>query len=284
MKTLEEYIKKQIYKLPDYRGYCTFEEYCDINNLDENNLTQFQIDYYYSNIYSKFHERSLEGHIFVINESLKSHTKERLVKRLNSILEDDYKVYQDSDLNNPGIVVIEANIINDLVSSFSIDSLKLSKNNLTNKVYDIMDFFRYHISYISFENNKYYIYLEPAFTKDCTDEVKKNGNIVFHITHKDNLKDILKKGLRPKVGRTPLEGGYRYFPDRLFVINNSKDIEQDLDKVIIDKQLKDYVILKINLKNHNIGFFVDDASDNKNFMYTLNAIPPQLIEIFEEIQ
>ena len=57
MKTFNEFIKQQTYTLPDYLGYCTFEEYCDRNNFNESDITDFQIDYYYSNIYSKFNER-----------------------------------------------------------------------------------------------------------------------------------------------------------------------------------------------------------------------------------
>lgn len=283
MRTLNEFIKQQMYILPDYRGYCTFEEYCDKNSFNENDITDFQIDYYYSNIYSKFNERSIEGHIFLINESLKSHTKEKLIKRLQDLLKNNnYSVYEVNEENDPGIVIIATNYKNDLVSEESLKSLQLLNNDLSKNVYDIIDFFRYHISYISREGKTYFIYLEPAFTKDCTKKVKENGNVVFHITHKNNVNSILKKGLRPKVGRTPLDGGYRYFPNRLFVINNSENIEKDLDKIIADKELSDYVILKIDLKDHNIGFYVDEASENENFMYTLHAIPPKLIEIYKK--
>lgn len=98
-----------------------------------------------------------------------------------------------------------------------------------------------------------------------------------------NISDILKSGLRPKVGKTPYEDpnkGYRYFPERLFVVNNSKSIKSDLNKIIRDKGLnnEEYVILKIDIGNYNISFFIDDASDNENCLYTLEAIPPSLIK------
>ena len=95
-------------------------------------------------------------------------------------------------------------------------------------------------------------------------------------------------GSSPRVGKSPYEDpekGYRYFPDRLFVVNNSKNIKRDLNNILRDKGYNEgeYVILKINLKHHNISFFIDDASDNENDLYTLEYIPPTLITQYYNI-
>lgn len=290
MNNLTDYLK-QNYKLPLYTGYNTLEEFCDINNIDIDNINEFQIKYYCKNLYSKFRHRSYEGYLLYIEESLKSHTKENIIKGLNKILPEDYKVFELNKSNNePGIIKIIAPIINDLVAKFSLRTCTLKSSKLSDDVYDLIDFYVYNITYVELDtiNKKYIIYLEPTYTKNVTDEVKKNGNIVYHITHKNNLEKILRSGLRPRVGKTPYEDpekGYRYFPDRLFVVNNSKNIKKDLTNILRDKGYKEgeYVILKINLKHHNISFFIDDASDNKNDLYTLEYIPPILITQYYNI-
>lgn len=287
MRNISDILSKKSYKLPDYCRYNSLEEFCDINCIDINNITETQLNYYYDNLYSKFHERSYEGHIFAIEESLKSYSIEHLVKKLNKILPNEYDIDVESKNSNdkPGIITITTPLNNELVSRFSLHTCTLKGSKLSDEVYDVIDFMLYNVTYVTLDQKKlkYIIYLEPVYTKNATSLVKKNGNIVYHITHKRNLKYILKSGLRPKVGKTPYEDpnkGYRYFPERLFVVNNSKSIKSDLNKIIRDKGLnnEEYVILKIDIGNYNISFFIDDASDNENCLYTLEAIPPSLIK------
>ena len=91
----------------------------------------------------------------------------------------------------------------------------------------------------------------------------------------------MRKGLRPKVGKLPSEHGYRYFPERLFLIYNNPNIINDIKSVILDKgyNSREYRILKIDLKNHNLNFWRDDASAGEHNVYTMDSIPPKLIEI-----
>lgn len=289
MKNLKDILLSKHYKLPKYCGYNTLEEFCDINNIDINYITENQLNYYHDNIYSKFYERSYNGYIFAIEESLKSHSSKTLAKKLIKILPQEYKVGIGEE-DNPNIISITTPLDNDLVAKFSLHTCTLKRSKLSDDVYDIIDFMLYNVTYVELNHktHKYIIYLEPVYSKNVTDLVKKNGNIVYHITHKNNLKYILKSGLRPKVGKTPYEDtekGYRYFPERLFVVNNSKTIKNDLRKIIRDKNLKEgeYVILKINIKQHNISFFIDNASNNENCLYTLEAIPPTLITQYYDV-
>ena len=105
-----------------------------------------------------------------------------------------------------------------------------------------------------------------------------------------NVPDILRKGLRPKTGKRKYQGGYRYFPERVYLIGNNPNIVENIDSVIIDKQFEkrgiQYSILKIDLGKHNVSLWYDDASVGKYNVYTLEAIPPSLIRIttLDEIQ
>ena len=222
------------------------EEFCDINNIDIDNIDESQIKYYCENIYSKFRHRSYEGYLSYIEESLKSHTKENVIKGLNKILPDEYNVIELNKSNNePGIIKIITPILNDLANRFSLRTCILKSSKLSDEVYDLIDFYVYNITYVELDdiNKKYIIYLEPTYTKNVTNEVKKNGNIVYHITHKNNLKYILKSGLRPKVGKTPYEDtekGYILIKDGTFNIkskNYSKFCTNSCAKSYAGKQI-----------------------------------------------
>lgn len=73
------------------------------------------------------------------------------------------------------------------------------------------------------------------------------------------------------------------------MIGNNPNIKADIKNVIKDKKNEergiDYVILQIDLEDHNIGLWYDDASNNKFNVYTLELIPPKLIKevSFDEI-
>ena len=98
-----------------------------------------------------------------------------------------------------------------------------------------------------------------------------------------NVPDILRKGLRPKTGKRKYQGGYRYFPERLYLIGHNPDIIANINSVINDKEFEkrgiQYTILKIDLGEHNVSLWYDDASVGKYNVYTLEAIPPSLISI-----
>ena len=103
------------------------------------------------------------------------------------------------------------------------------------------------------------------------------------IDQKHNLKKIFKRGLTPKVGKTRIQGGYRYFPEKVFLLADSEYAKSNIEEIIQNKQLsdEDYVILKIDLKAHNIGLYKDDFYNDEEFVYTYEAIPPELLTIIE---
>ena len=292
MKKLSDLI---IRKKPKKNGFCTFEEYCDINGINDTNISERDINFYYNFRYVYVPDCVGDNYKERLYETLTSHSKESLVKRLTDLLN---KFIIDVDID--GAKNIDKGIFTFLISKdcpiFSEDdkeflsSFELSDCKLSDKIYDILEFYKYYITFIEENEKGYILAIESYFTKDARETIKENGNILYHITESRNVPDILRKGLIPKTGKRKYQGGYRYFPERVYLIGNNPNIVENIDSVIRDKEFEkngiQYTILKIDLGKHNISLWYDDASDGKYNVYTLEAIPPSLISIttLDEIQ
>ena len=298
MKSLTEYISeselntKRIYggyKLPNkYNGHRTFEEFLDLNNIYI--IDDKDISYYYKFNFNNINERSHDSYIWNINETLKSHPHIKLIDKINKTFKDKIEnIYCISNKDADALpIVIQIKSNNAFVSRFQTGSNKLAKTHSSELLYDIIEFFNYYISTIekSEEVDGYDIFLEPEYTKDISKEIKKNGGHIYHITSIDNLDIIKRTGLRPRVGKTRKlseTDGYRYFVERIFFIGDNESKEKTIENiksVIADKQftLGKYVILDIDILQHNIGLWEDGASEGKYNVYTYEAIPPYLIK------
>ena len=292
MKKLSDFV---IRKKPKKNGFCTFEEYCDINGINEDNISERDINFYYTFRYFYVPDSIGDNYEEHLYETLTSHSKESLVKRLISLLSE---FILDFDID--GAKNIDKGIFAFLISKdcpiFEEDdkeflsSFELSDCELSDKIYDILEFYKYYITFIEENEKGYILAIESYFTKDARETIKENGNILYHITESRNVPDILRKGLIPKTGKRKYQGGYRYFPERVYLIGNNPNIVENIDSVIRDKEFekngRQYTILKIDLGKHNISLWYDDASAGKYNVYTLEAIPPSLISIttLDEIQ
>lgn len=292
MKKLSDFV---IRKKPKKNGFCTFEEYCDINGINDTNISERDINFYYNFRYVYVPDCVGDNYEERLYETLTSHSKESLVKRLLSLL-NEFIIDFDID----GAKNIDKGIFTFLISKdcpiFGEDdkeflsSFELSDCKLSDKIYDILEFYKYYITFIEENEKGYILAIESYFTEDARETIKENGNILYHITESLNVPDILRKGLRPKTGKRAYQGGYRYFPERVYLIGNNPNIIENIDSVIIDKQFEkrgiQYSILKIDLGKHNVSLWYDDASVGKYNVYTLEAIPPSLISIttLDEIQ
>ena len=292
MKKLSDFA---IRKKPKKNGFCTFEEYCDINGINEDNISERDINFYYNFRYVYIPDCVGDNYEERLYETLTSHSKESLVKRLTDLL-NEFIIDVDID----GAKNIDKGIFTFLINKdcpiFGEDdkeflsSFELSDCKLSDKIYDILEFYKYYITFIEENENGYILAIESYFTEDARETIKENGNILYHITESLNVPDILRKGLIPKTGKRKYQGGYRYFPERVYLIGNNPGIVENIDSVIRDKEFekngRQYTILKIDLGKHNISLWYDDASDGKYNVYTLEAIPPSLISIttLDEIQ
>lgn len=289
MKTLSDFTPR---KKPKKNGFCTFEEYCDINGINDTNISERDINFYYTFRY--FYTPDCVGYNYEehLYETLTSHSKKSLVNKLIDLLNEfiiDVDLESAKNLDKG----IFAFLISKDCPIFAEDdkeflsSFELSDCELSDKIYDILEFYKYYITYISEYKKKneegYILEIESYFTEDARETIKENGNILYHITESRNVPDILRKGLRPKTGKRIYQGGYRYFPERLYLIGHNTNIIENIDSVIRDKEFEkrgiQYTILKIDLGEHNISLWYDDASVGKYNVYTLEAIPPSLISI-----
>ena len=189
------------YKMPHKFSFITLEEFCELNNIQESELTDDQIKFFYDN--------------YGCSKGLPA------------------SIYDASHTHNDWVV----------------------------------------------ENFKSHDY------KDASDFVKQS-KYVYHITYKDNLQNILKKGLRPKAKKTQEDSIYRYYTDRVFLIVDSPNIKKDLVNVIQDLGYNpfsdDYVILKIDISKLNITYWWDDASGGET-VYTIESIPPKFIKVIGNV-
>lgn len=127
---------------------------------------------------------------------------------------------------------------------------------------------------------------ETKYTDDLFEEIRNNGGYIYHITSKKLKETIQRTGLRPKVGKLPKDGGYRYFPERLYFVKHCKNkdkLKQTLYDIVKDKQLSEYIIIKVKLGNHNISLYKDTAYDKDDNIYTYCAISPKIITIYDNI-
>ncbi len=285
MKKLSDFTPR---KKPKKNGFCTFEEYCDINGINDTNICERDINFYYTFRYIYVPDCVGDNYEERLYETLTSHSKKSLVNRLLSLLSEfiiDFDINSAKNLDKG----IFAFLISKDCPIFAEDdkeflsSFELSDCELSDKIYDILEFYKYYITFIEENEKGYILQIESYFTEDARETIKENGNILYHITESRNVPDILRKGLIPKTGKRTYQGGYRYFPERVYLIGNNPNIVENIDSVIIDKEFEknriQYTILKIDLGKHNISLWYDDASTGKYNVYTLEAIPPSLISV-----
>ena len=184
MKKLSDFA---IRKKPKKNGFCTFEEYCDINGINEDNISERDINFYYNFRYVYVPDCVGDNYKERLYETLTSHSKESLVKRLTDLLN---KFIIDVDID--GAKNIDKGIFTFLISKdcpiFSEDdkeflsSFELSDCKLSDKIYDILEFYKYYITFIEENEKGYILAIESYFTEDARETIKENGNILYHIT------------------------------------------------------------------------------------------------------
>jgi hypothetical protein len=283
-------IERERYEMPDEYSFITLEEFCELNGLIEEELTDNQINYFYEH----YGERSRlpmcryhidNDHNDWIIENLQSHNYKIVINRLKNLLKNKITNIDTSlseKRKNARIVKIYLDKDCDIFNKDSQETFTLNDSELSNEINDILKFHNYYITLIYFYAYSNVLILEPIQTENATDVVKQY-NYVYHITHKDNIQSILKKGLRPKVKKSNEDDRYRYYTDRIFLILNTDDVKKDVKRVINDLNLlRDYAILKIDISKLNITYWWDDASKG-NTVYTVESIHPKFIEVIDNI-
>lgn len=262
----------------------TLEEFCDKNNINIDNITEYQLNVFYYRKREDLHcANAKQVYLDNIVETLTSYSGKKLADRLQNIIGDHGKV-EFNDTNTPHTIII---FLKDdyLLNINSFIDFTLSDTKVSELLLFELSRFNYHISEISKTGTDDFIVIEPRYSEDVTQILRSKTNIFYHVTKKSNVSKIFKRGLTPKVGKTRRNGGYRYFPEKVFLIAESENIRQDINEIISDKYYNDFAIIKIDLAGHNVGLYKDDYYNNDNIVYTFEAMPPQILSVvkFEDI-
>ena len=287
MKSFDEYCKSLVlskYKLPIQEAR-TFEEFLDLNNLTETTVSDEAIKFFYDyNINERF-DRCVDEYSGNLLEMLSVQSNDKIKEMLLSNIKSIYTITPESDSKFGALKLTLVNGQQSLCSfgeSEKDNSLKDTPE--ANKFKEILDFCGYYITLIDVNMGQYTIYIEPKMTEDDFDEIRKLGGCVWHVTSRSLKMTIKRTGLRPKAGKVRDEGGYRYFPERIYFLKNSKDIKSEIKEIAKAKSLSRYIIVKVDLKEHKFPLYKDTAYDTDGKVYTYTAIPPSMITIYDDVE
>lgn len=293
MKNIKDYLNKDYYisyKLPNRNGFRTFEEFMELNGYTEENISEHAIQFFYNRNWSDYPNRNFEVFQNNLYETLTSHNVDSLINKLSKEIKDIINIEKISNKKSDALPIsVFIKKDNNIINNESIKSLKLLKNKDANTFEDILTFFNYYVSEI-FDRIVYYeILLEPVFTTKVNNEGIK---YIYHVTNRNNVQKIKTLGLRPNVGKTREEGGYRYFTKRLFFVtdkNGNNQLINDLEDEIKDLGLdnkninKKYSIIRIDISKYNIDLYKDAASEAENAVYVHIPFRKELLEYFNSI-
>lgn len=293
MKNIKEYLNKDYYisyKLPNKNGFRTFEEFMELNGYTEENISEHAIQFFYNRNWSNYPNRNFEVFQNNLYETLTSHNVDSLINKLSKEIKDIINIEKISNKKSDALPIsVFIKKDNNIINDESIKSLKLLKSEDANIFEDILTFFNYYISEI-IDNIAYYeVLLEPVFTTKINN---KGIKYIYHITNRNNIQKIKTLGLRPNVGKTREEGGYRYFTKRLFFVtdkNGNNQLINDLEDEIKDLELdnkkinKKYSIIRVDISKYNIDLYKDAASEAENAVYVHIPFRKELLEYFNSI-
>lgn len=235
--------------------------------------------YYWTNIYetlikSHNYKKFVDCFIKFFNEN------DIYVWLFDSYKKEDTKIIKFFIKDNPLIYKIK-----DFVDN---KKYNIEVDNIPQELIQLMNFFNYYFSSVRrYKDDVWEILVEPKYSEKVTDEVyNKYNGVLYHITNKDNVERILKRGLQLK-GNKNL---YRYIEPRInFILGEGDELKDRINKIIQQKGYNkdDAVVLKIDLsvgdKNqHNkssyyIDFYKDLFYKEGWSVYTYGLIHPRFI-------
>lgn len=170
----------------------------------------------------------------------------------------------------------------------------VENHDIPQPLLDTMNFFNYYFSSVRklYNKNLYCILCEPKYSEKVTKIVyEKYNGILYHLTTKQNWKNIKLKGLQLR-GNSNL---YRYIEPRInFILgNNEHDIYERANTIMKQKgySKEECVLLKIDLnagrKNefnksaYSLDFYKDTLYNEEYFVYTYGLIHLRFISVYD---
>lgn len=236
------------------------KSYIDDNGFDAGSrmdILSEQLLNYFSEIPSDFEKEPYRDYIL---ENLNTHDKSLLQAQLT-------KCFGITEFHDLSIKPNEN-------TSFWFDSSCFDGEK---KLYDglvrLLDFYGWYITKNLVMAGR--IAVSPKYSKNVTSLIKSEYfGIAYHICRKDDLRSILKNGLRCKTARND----YRKFPSRIYLVaDKPENIRQTVTDVIHETRFLpeyEFAIVKVRI-NGNV--YSDDMMDNPNTFFTYTNIPSNYI-------
>lgn len=241
----------------------------------ENYLLENINDFFGNDIPDIIKERlKNDEYVDYVYENLQSHDAEKLKKKLKKEYGDeiDFQDYSGKDKKSFVIILNNGNI-EDFYNPGNTNE-KIEKFN------NILSFFNYYVSYNDEDRGRKYLFIEPRYSDNVTDEIFNSHKYLYHFTDKKSARSILETGLRIR------KSTYREYPERTFIYATDKKVEDDLEnvskfilKVCNIHNIKRYGLSILKIENNGkFDLYNDTAMEEDEAVFTYQNIPYQYIK------
>lgn len=267
MKTIKEFLEEK---------HNSFDvEYWSKKNQLLNDVNEF----FNEDIPSQIKEKLLnDEYVDYVYENLQSHNAEKLKSKLKKEYGDeiDFQDYSGKDKKSFVIILNDGN----LLDFYNPNNDKNTNFEKIEKFNNILSFFNYYVSYNDEDRGRKYLFIEPRYSDNVTDEVFNSHKYIYHFTDKKNGRSILETGLRIR------KSDYREYPERTFLYVTDKKIEDDIEnvskfilKVCNMHNIKRYGLSILRIENNDkFDLYNDTAMKEDEAVFTYQNIPYQYIK------
>lgn len=219
-----------------------------------------------------------DEYVDYIYENLQSHDAEKLKKKLKKEYGDSISFQDYSGKEKKSFIII----LNDdnLLDFYNLNNDENANFDKIEKFNNILSFFNYYVSYNDEDKGRKYLFIEPRYSDNVTDEVFNSHKYIYHFTDKKSSRSILEVGLRAR------RSNYREYPQRIFLYVTDKKIEDDIENIskFILKVCNIYLLKRNGLSilrienNGKLDLYNDTAMEEDEAVFTYNNIPYQYIK------
>jgi len=267
MKTIKDFLKEKhnIYDIE----YWSKENYL-LDNIN---------DFFNGDIPDYIKEKLINDEVVdYVYENLKSHDVEKLKEKLKKEYGDEISFQDYSGKEKKSFIVILNN--GNLLDFYNPDNSKNANFKRIDKFNTILSFYNYYVSYNDEYKGKKYLFIEPRYSDNVTEEIFNSHKYLYHFTDKKSGRSILEVGLRAKKSK------YREYPERIFLYATDKKIEDDKENIckFINKvcnlfNVRRYGISILKIENNGkIDLYNDTAMEENEAVFTYENIPYQYIK------
>lgn len=268
MKDIKEFLKSK---------HNSFDiEYWSKENYLLSNIKEF----YNGDIPENIKEKLLNDEfVDYIYENLQSHDPEKLKSKLKREYGNEISFQDYNGKEKKSFIMILNN--DNLLDFYNPKNNPDADYEKIEKFNNILSFYNYYVSYNDEDKGKKYLFIEPRYSDNVTDEVFNSHKYLYHFTDKKSSISILEVGLRAR------KSNYREYPERIFLYasdkkideNNIKDFADFILRVCNPISLKRNGLRVLEIKNTGkIDLYNDTAMTEDEAVFTYQNIPHDYIK------